>query len=241
MIQKLERMEEPDLPWEEVQQVEREHWDLPDVRRRVISRLLEEKRYTEAEKLLRESKELDREWAGLVSRYSQELIGLYEETGQAEKLLDELQFQVFQCGQRDLTCVKKLKKQLAPDRWPALREELLTGKTLYGDLREELLEQEGLYDRPMDRVAALESLSTLDRWEKVLWPRFPEQVRDAYLQCLEAQMRLASDRKQYAAVISYLKKLRTYPDGRDTELARRWRTAYPRRRSMLDELEKAGY
>lgn len=40
MIQKLERMEEPDLPWEEVQQVEREHWDLPDVRRRVISRLL---------------------------------------------------------------------------------------------------------------------------------------------------------------------------------------------------------
>ena len=54
-------------------------------------------------------------------------------------------------------------------------------------------------------------------------------------------MRLANDRKQYAAVISYLKKLRTYPDGRDTELARRWRMAYPRRRSMLDELGKAGY
>ena len=103
------------------------------------------------------------------------------------------------------------------------------------------MEQEGLYERLMDRVAALESLPTLDRWEDVLRSRFPERMRDTYIQCLEAQMCLAGDRKQYAAVIAYLKKLRTYPGGRDTELARRWRTAYPRRRSMLDELGKAGY
>ena len=115
------------------------------------------------------------------------------------------------------------------------------------DLLQEVLHQAAVesgvpgIDRLMDRVAALESLSTLDRWEKVLRPRFPERVRDAYLLCLEAQMRLASDRKQYAAVISYLKKLRTYPDGRDTQLARRWRMSYHRRRSMLDELGKAGY
>ena len=36
-------------------------------------------------------------------------------------------------------------------------------------------------------------------------------------------------------------KLRIYPGGRDAALARRWRTAYPRRRNMLDELVKAGY
>ena len=241
VIQKLEQMEELGVPREEIQEAEREHWELPDVRRRVIRRLLEEQRYSEAEALLQESKELDRKWPGLVGGYSQELIGLYEEAGQGEKLLEELQFQVFQCGQQDLTYVKKLKDRIPPDQWLELREELLTGKTLYGDLREELLEQEGLYERLMEQVAALESLSTLNRWEKVLRPRFPERVRDAYIQCLETQMRRASDRKQYAAVISYLKKLRTYPDGRDTELAKRWRMAYPRRRSMLDELGKAGY
>ncbi len=241
VIQKLEQIEELGVPREEIQQAEREHWGLPDVRRRVIRRLLAEKRHSEAEALLRESKEMDRKWPGLVSGYSQELVGLYEETGQTEKLLKELQFQVFQCGQHDLTYVKKLKEQIPPDQWPDLRERLLTSKTLYGDLREELMEMDGLYDRLMDRVAALESLSTLNRWEKVLRPRFPERVREAYIQCLEVRMRLANDRKQYAAVISYLKKLRTYPDGRDTELARRWRMAYPRRRSMLDELGKAGY
>ena len=57
----------------------------------------------------------------------------------------------------------------------------------------------------MDRVSALESLQTLDRWEDVLRPQFPERMRDAYIQCLDARMRLASDRKQYAAAISYLK------------------------------------
>lgn len=241
VIQKLERMEELGLPREELQQVEREHRDLPNVRRRVISRLLEGKQYSEAASLLRESKELDRKWPGLVSGYSQELIGLYEETGQTEKLLDELQFQVFQCGQHDLAYVKKLKEQTSSSRWPELRERLLAGKTLHDDLREAFLAQEGLYARLMDRVAALESLQTLDRWEDVLRPQFPERMRDAYIQCLDARMRLASDRKQYAAAISYLKKLRTYPGGKDAALARRWRTAYPRRRSMLDELGKAGY
>ena len=64
---------------------------------------------------------------------------------------------MFQCGQRDLTYVKKLKEQFSPDQWPGLRERLLAEKTLSGNLREELLEMEGLYGRLMDRVAALES------------------------------------------------------------------------------------
>ncbi len=89
---------------------------------------MEGKQYSEAASLLRESKELDRKWPGLVSGYSQELIGLYEETGQTEKLLDELQFQVFQCGQHDLAYVKKLKEQTSTSRWPELRERLLAGK-----------------------------------------------------------------------------------------------------------------
>ena len=105
--------------------------------------VMEGKQYSEAASLLRESKELDRKWPGLVSGYSQELIGLYEETGQTEKLLDELQFQVFQCGQHDLAYVKKLKEQTSTSRWPELRERLLAGKTLPGDLREAFLAQEG--------------------------------------------------------------------------------------------------
>ena len=241
VLQKLELMEELGAPREKLQQWERKHWDIPEVRHRAIYHLMESKQYGEAEALLQESKELDREWPGLVRRCSQELIGLYEETGQTEKLLEELQFQVFQCGQNDLTYVKKLREQISPEQWPELRERLLAGNTLYGDLAEEILELDGLYGRLMDRVTALESLSTLTRWERVLRARFPERMRDAYVQCLHTQMRRASNRKQYAAVISYLRKLQAYPGDKDTELAQQWRMTYPRRSNMLDELSKAGY
>ena len=227
-------------PQQALETLEKKFWDIPEVRERVIRRLRQEGRQEEAAALLRESKELDRQWPGLVEKYSEELIALYEEAGQRERLLEELQFQVFQCGQQNLTYVKKLKSLIGPDQWPELRERLLAGKTLYGDLGEQLLEMDGLYERLMERVARLESLYSLDRWEAVLLPRFPEQVREAYRRCLDERMRLAGNRRQYAAVIAYLKKLRS-PDGTDRTLAENWRMAYPRRRSMLEELEKAGY
>ena len=162
-------------------------------------------------------------------------------TAKMNEAAENMEFELAARIRDRIAAINKLKERLTPGQWPELRERILAGQTLYGDLQEELLEQEGLYEQLMDRVAALESLPTLDRWEDVLRSRFPERMRDTYIQCLEAQMCLAGDRKQYAAVIAYLKKLRTYPGGRDTELARRWRTAYPRRRSMLDELGKAGY
>ena len=52
---------------------------------------------------------------------------------------------------------------------------------------------------------------------------------------------LAGSRKQYAGLIAYLKKIRTSAGHEDAELAARWRAAYPRRRSMLKELHRAGY
>lgn len=161
--------------------------------------------------------------------------------GQTEKLLDELQFQVFQCGQHDLAYVKKLKEQTSTSRWPELRERLLAGKTLPGDLREAFLAQEGLYARLMDRVAALESLQTLDRWEDVLRPQFPERMRDAYIQCLDARMRLGQRPETVCRRDLLFKKAPDIPRRQGCGAGSAVAETLPRRRSMLDELGKAGY
>lgn len=241
VLKRLGLMEELGLPQEEVRQTEMQYRRLPEVRERMICRLLEQQQYGEAESLLQESKALDAKYPGRVSGYSEELIRLYGATGQEERLREELEFQVFQCWQRELTYVKQLKECTLPERWPELRERLLSSKSMSEDRREELLEMDGLYDRLMERVAYMESLHTLDRWESVLWPRFPEKMQTAYIRCIEEQMRCASSRSQYASVIAYLKKLRASPKGADKKLAEQWRAAYPRRRAMLDELRKAGY
>ena len=180
VLKKLDLMEKLRVPETEIRQTEEAYRRLPEIRRRMLQRLLAEKRNVQAEALLRESKALDSRCPGLVSRYSKALIARYEETGQKDRLLEELQFQVFRCIQRDLTYVKKLKESAAPDQWPDLRERLLSGRTLYGGLQEALLELEGLYSRLMRRMGEEESLTALDRWEAVLRPRFPEQVQKAY-------------------------------------------------------------
>lgn len=234
-------MESLGLPREEVRQTEMKYRGLPEVRERMIHRLLERQQYGAAEFLLQESKELDAQYPGLVSEYNEELIRLYGVTKQEERLREELEFQVFQCRQQELTYVKQLKERTSPEQWPELWERLLSSESLSEDRREELLELEGLYDRLMERVAHLGSLHTLDRWESVLWPRFSEEMQAAYTQCMEERMRRASNRSQYDCVIAYLKKLRGGPEGADRKLAEQWRAAYPRRRSMLDELRKAGY
>ena len=75
------------------------------VREREINRLLDEKDYDSAIRLLRESKELDKGDDFQVRGYNQKLIDIYQQTGQTEPLREELRFQIFNCVQRDLTYI----------------------------------------------------------------------------------------------------------------------------------------
>ena len=79
---------------------------LPFVREREINRLLDEKDYDSAIRLLRESKELDKRDDFQVRGYSQKMIDIYQQTGQTEPLREELRFQDFQlCPKRfDIHC-----------------------------------------------------------------------------------------------------------------------------------------
>lgn len=120
--------------------------------------------------------------------------------------------------------------------------ELLTQPTIRY-VKKEFLAAEGLYDRLLAQVTAGGFLQDLDSWAPTLQKHFPDQVRQAYEEVLQRKMGVASDRKQYARLIAYLRKLGTDASGkaRAAALANNWRQTYPRRRSMLDELQKAGY
>ena len=77
----------------------------------------------------------------------------------------------------------------------------------------------------------------------VLRQHFPEEVRDIWLSYLRTEMHSASTRSIYADLISRLKKLKSYPDGKalTQALADDWKQAYPKRSAMLDELKKAKF
>lgn len=227
---------------QELERFEDKYLALPEIRRQRIDRLLDGQRYAEAIALLQKSREMDADWPGLVCEYSEALISLYRKLGRQEEYARELHEYLHRFRQDDLTYINALKEITPADAWPDVRERLLALPTLY-DLRGDLLVSEGLYRRLMDLASQDSTCRLLDRYEKILVRHFPEEVRDLLAAYLRRAMQEAGNRQQYYTLIRRLKRLKKYPQGQALafEIAQEWREVYKRRRSLLDELQNAGF
>lgn len=149
---------------------------------------------------------------------------------------------MFQCRQENIRYIKQLKSQTDPDEWEELRERILQTETVR-QVRFTLLESEGLWARLLAEIRKTGNCFIMDSFEEPLKQRFPQEVLDFYLDYLRARMLEVSNRKAYYALILYLKKAAHYPNGGPAAqaLANEWRKTFPRRSSLLDELNKAGF
>jgi len=211
----------------------------PAVRKLRIQRFLKAGQVDDAIRLLEEGKAAGHNRLGQAAEYSKWLVDLYEQLGRRDALLAELEYHVFTLSAGGMEMLDRLKKACTPEQWIEYRERYLS-KRNYCNL--ELLESEGLWERLMKAVAASSYLPTLDRYEKSLKRRYPDEMREAYARILAGQAATASNRKQYQELAYYLKKVRDYPDGakQAAQLAEDWRIRYSRRRAMMEELRNAG-
>ncbi len=240
--QQLELMEKLSYPDEEILERIRKYYELHAVRAFAIDYELKLGRTDKAIGLLQESKKMDADYPGLVSDYSKRLIELYEKTGLEDECNQELIYQIFQCRQNDMDNISKLKSRCSQSEWEEYREKIFAAQTCSG-ICLGLMAREGLDERLLESVIRTGSLYTLDDYEKRLKKLFPEKLRDAYAALMRNSMLSAGNRNQYAGVIRYLKKITRYPGGKEIaiQIAREWRTEYPRRRAMLEELSRAGF
>jgi FMN phosphatase YigB (HAD superfamily) len=103
--------------------------------------------------------------------------------------------------------------------------------------------EEELFERLLQEIQKNQSVHVLDQYEKVLKKHLPNEVRDMYVQYVKKESTRTSDRKSYKYLISYLKKITKYPDGKKIarDIAECWKQDYKRRPAMMDELRKAGF
>ena len=242
VLKRLGLMAELGYPETEIQEYKRKNRSFSAIRELEIDEYLEQGDVEAAIRTLKESKELDREYPGLVACYSTRLIDLYSMTNQEQSYKDELVFQVFSYRQDNLDWAVRLKQVCEPAEWEAYREELLTGKHRQ-QIKYPLMEAEGMYERLLKEITAEDSISKLNQYEKVLKQRFPDQVRAIYTAYVKRQADTASTRQMYKDIMAYLKKIKNYPQGKEAaaELAAEWRISYKRRPAMMDELGKAGF
>ena len=239
---RIRLMEELNYSKQEIKEYRQKYRNFSEIRKMEIQEYLVNRKYEEAIAVLKESKKLDADKAGLVAEYSQQLIQIYEKRNMQKEYAQELQYQVFECMQRDLEYILKLKKLYSETEWEEQRKRFLQDKTSSW-IRYEFLVEEELFEELIREIQKNQSVYALDKYEKVLKKHLPNEVRDMYVQYVKSGAVRTSDRKSYKHLISYLKKITKYPNGKKItqDIAKSWREDYKRRPAMMDELRKAGF
>lgn len=242
IIKRLELMERLGFSAEDIREYRRQHWRFSVVRELEIQENPNNGNLDGAIRILQESKILDKEYPGLIARYSEQLISIYETQPDKEVYKKELLYYVFECPQNNLVHIYKLKKVCTDKEWDGYREKILKSPKNYNILYP-FMEKEGMYEPMLECLKKETFIYNLDRYEKVLKEKFPEQVRDIYISYLRHEAERASNRNRYRELMKYLKKIRRYPRGKEkaSEIAKNWRAVYYRRTAMMDEMQKAGF
>ena len=242
ILKRLEIMNQLGYPEQEIREYRKKHWRFSAVRGLEIQEDIERGELDEAIRLLGESKELDRAYPGLIARYCEQLISIYETQSDEKSYKEELAYYVLRCPQHNLAYIQKLKAVCTEQEWEQYREQILQNHMNYNVIYP-LMEAEGMYERMLDCLKREEFILNVDKYEKVLKEKFPEQIRDIYISYLQKEAARAGNRNRYREMMQYLKKIRRYPDGKEkaAEIAGNWRASYYRRSAMMDELRKAGF
>lgn len=209
------------------------------IRKYYVALCLEKKDYDAAIRALEEGKQFDQDKGGNVAHYSLQLKELYKALGNQEAYKAELWALLLQYRPGDLAIFKELKALYSEEAWKETRE-IVFQKLPKRSGIDRLYEAEHLYDRLLQIVLQAPGLGYLEMYEKCLRNLYPAELLEKYAREVKQMALHPADRKQYAALVDLLRKMRTYPDGAACvqAIVEAWRVQYKRRRAMMEELNK---
>ena len=239
---RMDLMQDMGLPEAEIEDYQQQFFQLPSVRKRMISRHIERGETEAAIQLLRQSKQIDEDYYGLLQSYSTQLIDLYQELQRTEALWEELWYALRTFRQDDLTLTDRLRAITPPEDWPTAREALLRLPSVR-DIYCDLLIGDGLLQEAFAYIKKRGDAALAQKYEKALLPDFADALLVFHIACLDRAAERTSDRRAYAGLASQLRALARFPSGDEAarRLAQDWRIRFHRRSAMLDELRKAGF
>ena len=227
---------------EEVEAFRKQYHRYPAIREDEIREALDGGRTAEAVEMLLDFRQTVPPHSPTFCQISERLILLYEEMNDCVSYKKELKDYIFGIRQNDAIYVHKLKQALTADEWQEILPSLLQAKTMEYR-RHELMAEEGMYRELLSELETEAGLFGLQKYEKILKPHFPEEIRDVFFAYLDQEMYRASHRSAYESLAKRLKNMKTYPNGKEMaeQMADEWKRLYKRRSAMIEELKKAGF
>lgn len=242
IVKRMEYMRMLNCSEEEISAFRKKNRHFFVIRETEIQEALEERNYEAAKQLLLESIKLDEAYPRQVQKYHEELINLYEATGDQEEYIKELQFYLENYSQRDLSYFHKLKNEVVkPQDWEGIVENIIhRSKDVHFTCS--VLNEEKCYPELMNKIKENNSVYLMDAYEKILKNVLPEEVIAFYRKYVLEEVQRVSDRNGYRRLMAYVKKIKKCPKGKDvaSAIAQQWRVEYRCRPAMMDELNRIG-
>lgn len=213
----------------------------PYARQLQVDLLISEGQESEAISLLKESKSMDATQPHLLSGYCRKLILLYQRSKQTRELREELTHYVLHYTQRDLEYIKLLKDVTPTEEWSGLSSQLQLSNSTQS-IWDQLLVFDGQWEILMRKIEFSVNTQLLYKYEEALGERFPGRVRDLWLTAAEQFILRANDRGAYRYAAGLLQNAMAYPGGKEKAftVASTWKTTYPRRTALREELKNVG-
>lgn len=238
-VRYLELLQEKNASDEKIKEVCNRHWNNSSVRRYYVDICMKKKEYDHVLQILDECILLDKQYRGLISEYSEKKKEIYLLQGNRSAYIEQLWKLVLEHEPGNLELYRELKKQYTADEWLVKREEIFKNLPEYVHV-ERLYKEEKLYDRLLVYVLNSPGLYALQEYEKVLKKEYPEQILNKYKDEVSKMAVHTSDRKNYAHLVSLLRKMRQVKGGSKLveQIAAEWKIKYKNRPAMMDELRK---
>ena len=238
-VRYLEMLQEKKASDEQIKEVCKRYWKNSSVRRYYVDICMKKKEYDHVLQILDECILLDKQYRGLISEYSEKKKEIYLLQGNRSAYIEQLWKLVLEHEPGNLELYRELKKQYTADEWLVKREEIYGKLPAYAHV-ERLYKEEKLYDRLLVYVLNCPGLYALQEYEKVLKKEYPEQILNKYKDEVSKMAVHTSDRKNYAHLVSLLRKMQQMKGGSKLveQIAAEWKVKYRNRPAMMDELRK---
>ena len=238
-VRYLEMLQEKKASDEQIKEVCKRYWKNSSVRRYYVDICMKKKEYDHVLQILDECILLDKQYRGLISEYSEKKKEIYLLQGNRSAYIEQLWKLVLEHEPGNLELYRELKKQYTADEWLVKREEIYGKLPAYAHV-ERLYKEEKLYDRLLVYVLNSPGLYALQEYEKVLKKDYPEQILNKYKDEVSKMAVHTSDRKNYAHLVSLLRKMQQMKGGSKLveQMAAEWKVKYRNRPAMMDELRK---
>ena len=238
-VRYLEMLQEKKASDEQIKEVCKRYWKSSSVRRYYVDICMKKKEYDHVLQILDECILLDKQYRGLISEYSEKKKEIYLLQGNRSAYIEQLWKLVLEHEPGNLELYRELRKQYTADEWLVKREEIFGKLPAYAHV-ERLYKEEKLYDRLLTYVLNSPGLYALQEYEKVLKNDYPEQILNKYKDEVSKMAVHTSDRKNYAHLVSLLRKMQQMKGGSKLveQMAAEWKVKYRNRPAMMDELRK---